>query len=235
MGFASLYPSCEVRGVRGASFTGIRGEGTVAPATGSGSLVGKAHPTRYPDPVFEPPPAPMIAAVRPMTALLAGVALLLMGSGLLGSLLVVRGAAEGFGAQTLGLVMSAYFVGFLVGTWIGPRLIQRIGHIRAFAFHAALAAVSVLLHAIMLSPWAWAALRMLTGIALVGLYTVIESWLNATAPPAQRSGVFAMYMVVNLGALALGQALFGMSDPLSFVTVPVVAIDRKSTRLNSSP
>src|SRR3546814_4523199 len=75
MGFASLYPSCEVRGVRGASFTGIRGEGTVAPATGSGSLVGKAHPTRYPDPVFEPPPAPMIAAVRPMIALLAGVAL----------------------------------------------------------------------------------------------------------------------------------------------------------------
>src|SRR3546814_2276550 len=97
--------------------------------------------------------------------------ILLMGSGLLGSLLVVRGAAEGFGAQTLGLVMSAYFVGFLVGTWIGPRLIQRIGHIRAFAFHAALAAVSVLLHAIMLSPWAWAALRMLTGIALGGLHT----------------------------------------------------------------
>src|SRR3546814_1186627 len=146
----------------------------------------------------------------------AGGALLLMGSGLLGSLLVVRGAAEGCGAQTLGLVMSAYFVGCLVGTWIGPRLRQRIGHIRAFAFHAALAAVSVLLHAIMLSPWAWAALRMLTGIALVGLYTVIESWLNATAPPAQRSGVFAMYMVVNLGALALGKALFDLSDPLQF-------------------
>src|SRR3546814_4627394 len=163
MGVASLYPSGEVRGVRGASFTGSRGEGTVAPATGSGSLVGKAHPTRYPDPVFEPPPAPMIAAVRPMIALLAGVALLLMGSGLLGSLLVVRGAAEGFGAQTLGLVMSAYFVGFLVGTWIGPRLIRRIGHIRAFAFHAALAAVSVLLHAIMLSPWAWAAARTSVG------------------------------------------------------------------------
>src|SRR3546814_337000 len=249
MGFASLYPSCEVRGVRGASFTGIRGEGTVAPATGSGSLVGKAHPTRYPDPVFEPPPAPMIAAVRPMIALLAGLALLLMGSGLLGSLLVVRGAAEGFGAQTvvlvgsglrgswvvgrvasegfggqtLWLVVSASCVGFLVCTWTAPRLIRRIGHIRAFAFHAALAAVSVLLHAIMLSPWAWAALRMLTGIALVGLYTVIESWLNATAPPAQRSGVFAMYMVVNLGALALGQALFGLSDPLQFVPFRWVA------------
>src|SRR3546814_12954244 len=93
MGFASLYPSCEVRGVRGASFTGIRGEGTVAPATGSGSLVGKAHPTRYPAPVFEPPPDPMISAVRPMIALLAGVALLLMGRARLGSRQVVRGAA----------------------------------------------------------------------------------------------------------------------------------------------
>src|SRR3546814_17870874 len=117
--------------------------------------------------------------------------------------------------------MSAYFVGFLVGTWIGPRLIQRIGHIRAFAFHAALAAVSVLLHAIMLLPWAWAALRMLTGIALVRLYTVIESWLNAPAPPAQRSGVFAMSMVVNLGALSLGQALSVMSDTLQFVPFSV--------------
>src|SRR3546814_4135261 len=105
MGFASLYPSCEVRGVRGASFTGIRGAGNVAPATGSGSLVGKAHPTSYPDPDFEPSPAPMIADVRPMIALLAAVALLLMGSGLLGRLLVVRGAAGGIGAQQLGLVM----------------------------------------------------------------------------------------------------------------------------------
>src|SRR3546814_20485846 len=109
-----------------------------------------------------------------MIALLAGVALLLMGSGLLGSLLVVRGAAEGFGAQTPGRVMSAYFVGFLVGTWIGPRLIQRIGPIRAFAFHAALAAVSVLLHANMLSPWAWAAQRSPNGNALAVLYHLIE-------------------------------------------------------------
>src|SRR3546814_18526245 len=98
--------------------------------------------------------------------------------------------------------MSAYFVGFLVGTWIGPRLIQRIGHIRAFAFHAALAAVSVLLHADLLSPWARAALRMLTGIALVGLYTVTHSSPNATAPPAPRSGECAVATGVNQVALA---------------------------------
>lgn len=167
---------------------------------------------------------PMIAAVRPMAALLASVALLLMGTGLLGSLLAVRAEAEDFGSQTLGLVMSSYFVGFLLGTWTGPNLIQGIGHIRAFAFFAGLGAVAVLLHAILVTPWAWAAMRAVTGLGLVGLYTVIESWLNASAPPAQRSRVFAVYMVVNLGALAVGQLLFGQSDPLRFVPFSVVAI-----------
>ena len=166
----------------------------------------------------------MIATVRPLAALLAGVALLLTGSGLLGSVLAVRGQIEGFDARTFGLVMSSYFVGFLVGTYLAPGLIRGVGHIRAFAFYAALAAVAVLLHAIFVNPWAWALLRLLTGIALVGLYTVIESWLNAAAPAEKRSQVFAVYMAVNLGGLAAGQMLFGQSDPASFMPFSLVAI-----------
>ncbi|AWV08214.1 MFS transporter [Marilutibacter maris] len=166
----------------------------------------------------------MIAIVRPLAALLVGVALLLMGSGLLGTLLAVRGRIEGFDDQTLGLVMSAYFVGFFLGTYAAPGLIQRIGHIRAFAFYAALCAATVLLHAIFVSPWAWSVLRLLTGIALVGLYTVIESWLNVQAPPAQRSQVFAVYMAVNLFALAAGQWLIGVSAPAGFVLFSLVAV-----------
>ncbi|MFP7724136.1 MFS transporter [Lysobacter sp. D1-1-M9] len=159
-----------------------------------------------------------------MTALLAGVALLLAGSGLLGTLLAVRGRAEGFNDQTLGLIMSGYFVGFFLGTYAAPNLIQRIGHIRAFAFYAALCAVTVLLHPMLVDPWIWGGLRVLTGIALVGLYTVIESWLNAQAPAAQRSQVFAVYMAVNLLALAAGQWLIGLYSPLLFVPFSLVAI-----------
>ncbi len=159
-----------------------------------------------------------------MAALLAGVALLLAGSGLLGTLLAVRGRAEGFSDMVLGLVMSAYFVGFLLGTFAAPGLIQRIGHIRAFAFFAAMCAVSVLLHPLLVDPWAWGVLRALTGVALVGLYTVIESWLNAQAPAAQRARVFAVYMVVNLLALAAGQWLLQLSSPMEFVPFSVVAI-----------
>jgi MFS family permease len=166
----------------------------------------------------------MIATVRPLAALLAGAALLLMGSGLLGTLLAMRGRIEGYDDQVLGLVMSAYFAGFFLGTYAAPGLIQRIGHIRAFAFYAGLCAATVLLHPILVSPWAWGVLRLATGIALVGLYTVIESWLNVEAPPGQRSQVFAIYMAVNLLALAAGQWLIGIAPAGGFVLFSLVAI-----------
>lgn len=166
----------------------------------------------------------MITAVRPLAALFAGVALLLAGSGLLSTLLAVRGRLEGFGDRTIGLIMSAYFVGFFLGTFIAPGMIRRIGHIRAFAFFAALCAATVLLHPIFVDAWAWGVLRALTGVGLVGLYTVIESWLNAQAPAAQRSQVFAIYMAVNLFALAGGQWLLGAYSPASFVLFSLVAV-----------
>lgn len=144
-----------------------------------------------------------------LTTLLLGVALLLTGSGLLGTLLAVRGAQAGFDDRTLGLVMSGYFAGYFFGTFIGPPLIGRIGHIRAFAFFAALAAIAVLLHPVWINPWAWGLLRLITGAALVGLYTTIESWLNAEPNPDTRARVFSVYMMVNLSALALGQVLLG--------------------------
>ncbi|AWH22476.1 MFS transporter [Stenotrophomonas sp. S48] len=147
-----------------------------------------------------------------LTALLLGVALLLTGSGLLGTLLAVRGGQEGFSAGTLGWVMSAYFAGYFIGTFTAPPLIRRIGHSRAFAFHAALATMAVLLHPLWISAAGWIVLRVVTGVALVGLYTVIESWLNAEPDPQRRSRVFSVYMMVNLSALALGQVLLLAGD-----------------------
>lgn len=166
----------------------------------------------------------MLASVRPLAALLLGVGLLLSGSGLLGPLLALRGAHQGFGDQAIGLVMSAYFGGFFVGTFIAPDLIRRIGAIRAFAFFAALSTVAVLLHPMLLDPWWWAGLRLATGVALVGLYTVIESWLNAAAPASQRARVFAIYMVVNLLALAAGPWLLPLAEAADDRLFSAVAI-----------
>jgi len=159
----------------------------------------------------------MIKQIRPVMSLLTGVTLLLLGSGLLNTLLAVRGSEEAFTDQAMGLIMSGYFVGFFVGTFLALPLIRRIGHIRAFAMCAAIGSVSVMLHDAMNSPWAWGGLRVLTGTALVILYTVIESWLNAQTPPQNRGQVFAVYMVVNLGALAASQQLMSLAPASSYL------------------
>ncbi|MDX3930845.1 MAG: MFS transporter [Stenotrophomonas sp.] len=159
-----------------------------------------------------------------LTSLLLGVALLLTGGGLLGTLLAVRGGLEGFSANALGWVMSGYFAGFFVGTFTAPPLIRRMGHSRAFAFHAALATMAVLLHPLWLDPWGWGLLRVVTGIALVGLYTVIESWLNAEPDPQRRSRVFSLYMMINLSALALGQVLLMLGDAGAAAMFTVTAL-----------
>lgn len=166
----------------------------------------------------------MLRQLLPITALLSSVALLLAGSGLLGTLLAVRGRTEGFSDQVIGLVMSGYFVGFFLGTFLAPPLIRRIGHIRGFAFFAALAASAALLHPIWLHPGVWMALRLATGIAMVGLCTVIESWLNTEASAEYRSRVFAVYMVVSLLALAFGQLLLDLAPPRDFMLFSVAAI-----------
>ena len=165
----------------------------------------------------------MLRNLRPITSLLTGVALLLLGVGLLTTLIPLRGRALGYSATMLGALTSAYYAGYFVGTFTVPALIQRVGHIRAFAFCTAAVACLVLLHALTSDPWVWLVLRLLAGMALVGLYAIIESWLNAQAEPARRGTVFAIYMMVNLGALALAQQLLRIPGE-AFVLFVVVAL-----------
>lgn len=166
----------------------------------------------------------MRGLVLPMSALLSGVALLIVGVGLLFSVVGLRAAGANFSGLVLGLVMSAYFVGFVLGTYICPVVIRRVGHIRTFAALASLASTMPILHALWVDPWFWGLLRLLTGICLVGLYIVVESWLNSLAPSQQRGKVFAFYMTVNFVALAIGQWLILVGDRMGFVPFVLVSI-----------
>jgi len=166
----------------------------------------------------------MKSLIAPISSLLGGVALLLLGHGLLNTLLTLRGVAEGYSTGMIGLLMSGYFAGFLIGTWLAPSLIRRIGHIRTFAFYAALAAVAVLVHVLIVNPWVWLVLRVLYGVSLVTLYMVIESWLNAQVSGEKRGQVFALYMAVNLGALAAAQQLLSLDTPMNFTLFALAAI-----------
>ncbi|HET7663617.1 MAG TPA: MFS transporter [Rhodanobacteraceae bacterium] len=165
----------------------------------------------------------MLRTLRPIASLLVSTAFLLASIGLLGTLIPLRGLAQGFSGSLIGALAGIYYAGFLVGTYVIPPLVRRIGHIRAFAFCAACAAIVALLHALASWPWLWLALRLTDGIMMVGLYTIVESWLNAQAPASHRGVVFAIYMMVNSGALALSQLLLRI-DGHAFVLFTVVAL-----------
>ena len=175
--------------------------------------------------LWTPQPGPPLGQVlMPLSPLLAAVALVVIGVGLLFSVMGIRANLSNFSSVTLGLVMSAYYVGFLVGSYFAPWLIRRIGHIRAFAALASMASTMPILHAMWVNPWFWGGLRLLTGLCVIGMYVVIESWLNSATPSKHRGKVFGTYMIVCSVAGAVGQWLILVGDKMSFVPFALVAI-----------
>lgn len=149
----------------------------------------------------------MTSVVVPLLALLLGTSLFVTGSGLLGTALALNATALGFSSSLTGAVMAAYFAGFVVGTYVCPKIVMRAGHVRAFSAFAATTAAAVLMHALVVSAPVWGLLRFASGVCIVGLYMVVESWLNERSTNEARGRVFAIYQVISLLALAAGQYL----------------------------
>jgi MFS family permease len=165
----------------------------------------------------------MGSSLRSVYSLLLGMGILLMGSGLIGTLLGLRAQSEGFSELAIGIVMSAFFIGYIVGSWLIPAVIARVGHIRTFAALAALSAVAALAHALWVDPVVWWVLRLINGISLLGSYMVIESWLNEQVVE-KRGQVFAIYMMTSLLALGVGQFLLLLYGPEAVQSFMLVAM-----------
>lgn len=169
----------------------------------------------------------MLRFISSVPALFLGIALLIGGSMMLGTLLAVRLTAAGLGAGTIGAVLTCYSLGFVVGTRLGVPVIQRVGHIRSFAAFAALACASVLLHPVFLNAPFWALLRVITGFSMACLTLDIESWINGRATPRNRGNLLAIYMVTYYVAAAVGQYLVGLThnaSPLPFNLIAILVV-----------
>jgi MFS family permease len=153
----------------------------------------------------------MLTSVVP---LFIGLALLMVGNGLLGTLIGVRSDIEGFSTIVIGAVMSSYYIGFLLGSLAIPRWLVTVGHIRVFAGLAALAAATALAHSLLVTPFVWAGLRFIVGLCLSGLYVTVESWLNDRATNETRGRLLSVYMLVVTLGLGAGQVLLGVADPV---------------------
>jgi MFS family permease len=154
----------------------------------------------------------MIEAVRSVFSLLLGAGLMALGVGLVGILLPIRMGAEGVGPQIAGYVMSAYYAGFVLGSLSAQRIIQRVGHIRAFAAFAALLTAAVMVHALVFDVFLWGLMRAVVGLCMAGLYAVIESWLNVRSSNELRGQVLSLYTITIYVSSGIGQLGVNLAD-----------------------
>ena len=147
--------------------------------------------------------------------LFLGLAFLMLGNGLQGTLVSWRANFEGFSSSTTGWIMTAYYIGFLAGSLYTSKLIKEVGHIRVFAALASLASTAVLVQILLIDPLAWIIMRLVIGFSFAGVYVVVESWLNARSDNETRGRILSIYMIVSYAGLAGGQLLFKVADPTS--------------------
>ncbi len=166
----------------------------------------------------------MAAIPKSVVALLLSTALMASANGLQMTLISVRAGLETFDAFSIGLLVSAYYAGFLLGCLYAGRLVSRSGHTRAFLALAGVFSAAMLVHILFVGPIVWIGLRVVVGFALAGLYMIIESWLNDKATDANRGRVLASYRFIELSALTSGQLLLAVISPDGFQLFCMVAI-----------
>jgi MFS family permease len=148
--------------------------------------------------------------------LFLGVSMIVLAYGFQGSLLGVRAVQEKFSLTSIGFMMSGYFVGYFLGAKYITTIISRVGHIRAFAAFASIASAAILAHSIFVNPYTWFLLRLLTGMSMVSIYTITESWLNDRSSNKNRGSVLSLYMLIIYASMGIGMFLLNFSSPQNF-------------------
>lgn len=152
----------------------------------------------------------MLRTLIPISSLLMSNAFLLLGHGLLLTLLPISASEAGFSDTQVALTGSAYFLGFVSGCLATPHILKRVGHIRSFAVLATSYSVVILIFPLLPEFYSWMLLRFIIGIVISGLYMIIESWLNGNANAQNRGSILSIYTTLNLIMVMCGQQLFNL-------------------------
>ena len=158
----------------------------------------------------------MIKIIINSSALFIGFSIIVVSHGFQGNLLGIRSVIEDFNFIATGTMMSAYFVGFFIGATVVPKLVTKVGHIRVFAAFASMASLSSLIHIVFIDPYVWILARFLTGFSMIGIFIIVESWLNDRANNKTRGKVLSLYMLITYVGMALGNFLLNISDPKQY-------------------
>ena len=188
----------------------------------------------------------MVKIIINSWALFTGFGIIVISHGFQGNLLGIRSVIEDFNFIATGTMMSGYFVGFFIGATVVPKLVTKVGHIRVFAAFASMASLSSLIHIVFVDPYVWILARFLTGFSMIGIFVIVESWLNDRANNKTRGKVLSLYMLVTYVGMALGNFLLNVSNPkqyepfilisllFSIALIPILLTKRKPPKFKKT-
>ena len=188
----------------------------------------------------------MVKIIINSWALFTGFGIIVISHGFQGNLLGIRSVIENFNFIVTGTMTSSFFVGFFVGATVVPRLVTKVGHIRVFAAFASMASLSSLIHIVFIDPYVWILARFLTGFSMIGIFIIVESWLNDRANNKTRGKVLSLYMLITYVGMALGNFLLNVSNPqlyepfilisllFSVALIPILLTKRKPPKFKKT-
>ena len=147
----------------------------------------------------------MYRSILSVLPLLTGTLFMLVANGIQGMIMPLRGQWEGFSVTELGWLGTGWAAGFVVGCLTVPKIIAKVGHVRAFAVFAAINAIIALLSGLVVDPLPWLAMRCFTGYVMAGSFMVLESWLNDKSTNETRGLIFGLYLMITYVGITLGQ------------------------------
>jgi MFS family permease len=166
----------------------------------------------------------MLPVLNRSWALFLGMFMLMVGNGLQGTLLGLRGDQEGFSTFALSIVMSGYFVGFLFSSKVTPELIRRVGHVRVFAALGSTISAVLIMYPVLVEPWAWTVGRIIIGFCFCGVYITAESWLNDASSNETRGKALSIYMMVQMVGIVFAQYIVSQGDVGGFTLFIIPSI-----------
>lgn len=166
----------------------------------------------------------MLSVLRTTWPLFLGILLLMVGNGMQGTLLGIRGGIEGIPTFQMSVAMSGYYAGFLLGSLSVPALIKNVGHVRVFAALGSMISSVLVLYSVEPNWIWWTILRLIIGYCFCGVYITAESWLNAGSTNENRGQTLSAYMIVQLLGIVAAQALLNVSDPGGYTLFIVASV-----------
>ena len=163
----------------------------------------------------------VVPAASRVTVPVVALSLYAVASGYLMSLIPLMLGEYNISADYASWLASVFYGGLLTGAIFIERVVRQVGHRKAFIGCLAVFSLTIITLPIFANGLVWVVARFIAGIAVAGVFVIVESWLMS-GDEASRAKRLSLYMLSLYGGSALGQfgiGVLGVSGGVPFTAI----------------